>query len=116
MDPITSYLDKDELPEDKNEARQVKYKALRYWLSPTKELYRRSFTGPYLHCVHLDKVQSILFEIHEGIYGSHISWRLLAHRAISQGYWWPYMQKDAIQYVLKCAKCQTFSLIIHQPA
>ena len=46
MDSIIAYLDKDELPEDKNEARRVRYKALRYWLSPTKELYRRSFTGP----------------------------------------------------------------------
>lgn len=56
MDPITFYLDKDELPEDKNEARRIKYKALRYWLPPTKELYKRSFTGPYLHCVHPNKM------------------------------------------------------------
>ena len=83
MNPITSYLDKDELPEDKNEARRVKYKTLKYWLSPTKELYRRSFTGLYLHYIYPDKVQGILFKIHERICGSHIGGRSLAHRAIS---------------------------------
>lgn len=55
MDPIIAYLDKDELSEDKNEARWVKHKALKYWLSPLKKLYRRYFKGPYLH-VHPDKV------------------------------------------------------------
>ena len=72
MDPLIAYLDRDELPEDKVEARRIKHKALKYWLSPSKELYRKSFTGLYLYCVHPDKVQQLLFEIHEGIYGSHI--------------------------------------------
>ena len=40
----------------------------------------------------------------------------MAHRAIWQGYWWPYMQKDAAQYVKKCDKCQRFAPSIHQPA
>lgn len=91
MDPIIAYLDKDELPEDKNEARKIRHKTLKYWLSPDRELYRRSFTGPYLHYVHLEKVLGILFEIHKGICGSHVSERSIAHRAISQGYWWSYM-------------------------
>ena len=62
-----------------------------------------------------EKVQGILFEIHEGICESHVSERSLAHLAISQGYWWPYMQKNAASYVLKYEKCQKFSSIIHQP-
>jgi hypothetical protein len=32
------------------------------------------------------------------------------------GYWWPYMQRDALAYGLKCDKCQRFSPTIHQPA
>ena len=40
MDPLISYLDENELPEKKNEVRRVKHKALRYWLSLTKEFYR----------------------------------------------------------------------------
>uniref|UniRef100_A0A2N9HN86 Uncharacterized protein n=1 Tax=Fagus sylvatica TaxID=28930 RepID=A0A2N9HN86_FAGSY len=55
-------------------------------------------------------------EIHEGICGSHTGGRSLAHRALTQGYWWPYMQKDAVDYVRKCDKCQRFSHSLHQPA
>uniref|UniRef100_A0A2N9G037 Integrase catalytic domain-containing protein n=1 Tax=Fagus sylvatica TaxID=28930 RepID=A0A2N9G037_FAGSY len=41
--------------------------------------------------------------------------RSLAHHAIGQRYWWPYMQKDAAQYVKKCDKSQRFAPSIHQP-
>jgi len=29
--------------------------------------------------------------------------------------WWPQMQKDAVEYVLKCERCQKHSPLIHQP-
>ena len=61
-------------------------------------------------------VDDFLYELHEGICGSHIGGRSLAYRAISQGYWWPYMQKDAQVYGRKCEKCQKFSHSLHQLA
>ena len=109
MDPILSYLKDNKLPEDKKEAKIIKCKASRYWVSNEGLLYKRSFIGPYLLCVHPEKVRDFLFEIHEGICGSHTGGRSLAHRAISQGYWWPYMQADALKYVRECDKCQKFS-------
>lgn len=39
-----------------------------------------------------------------------------AHKAISQGYFWPYMQADARRYVRKCDKCQRHSKMIHSPS
>uniref|UniRef100_A0A2N9FTJ7 Uncharacterized protein n=1 Tax=Fagus sylvatica TaxID=28930 RepID=A0A2N9FTJ7_FAGSY len=72
--------------------------------------------GPYLLCVHPSLVDDLLYEIHEGICGSHTGGRSLAHRAMSQGYWWPFMQSDAVRYVRKCDKCQRFAPKIHQPA
>ncbi|KAJ8632913.1 hypothetical protein MRB53_026249 [Persea americana] len=116
MDPIIAYLKDDQLPEDRTEARKVRLKATRFWLSPDSKLYRKSFTGLYLQCIHPSKVDDFLYEIHEGICGSHIGGRSLAYRAISQGYWWPYMQKDAQLYARKCEKCQKFSHSLHQPA
>ncbi|CAL5347547.1 unnamed protein product [Camellia sinensis] len=76
-------------------------------------MYKKSFTGPYLKCVHPSSVEAFLYEIHEGICGSHIGGRSLAYRAISQGYWWPCMQADAQKYVRKCEKCQKFAHQIH---
>uniref|UniRef100_A0A2N9G132 RNase H type-1 domain-containing protein n=1 Tax=Fagus sylvatica TaxID=28930 RepID=A0A2N9G132_FAGSY len=85
---------------DQKEAAKIRKTATRYWVSREGKLYKRSYTGPYLLCVHPDLVPNLLYEIHEGICGSHTGGRSLAHRAIGQGYWWPYMQKDAAQYPL----------------
>ena len=65
MDPIIAYLRDDQLPEDKNEAHKIGLKAARFWLSPDGKLYRKSYTGPYLQCVHPSKVEDFFYEIHE---------------------------------------------------
>uniref|UniRef100_A0A2N9I3J5 Uncharacterized protein n=1 Tax=Fagus sylvatica TaxID=28930 RepID=A0A2N9I3J5_FAGSY len=90
MSPILAYLKDDILPANRKEADCIRRLAPRYWVSKEGNLYRRSFTGPYLRCVHPDTVQNLLWEIHEG--------------------------KDAAQYVKKCDKCQRFAPSIHQPA
>ena len=116
MSPILAYLKDDILLADHKEVDRIRRVAPRYWVSKEGHLYKRSYTGPYLRCVHPDTVQNLLWEIHEGVCGGHTDGRSLAHRAIGQGYWWPYMQKDAAQYVKKCDKCQQFAPSIHQPA
>ena len=52
MDAISLFLEKDVLPEEKSEADKVRRKAPRFWLSEDKKLYKRSFSRPYLLCVH----------------------------------------------------------------
>ena len=116
MDPYVLYLKKGILLEQRKEAEVIRRKAARFWLSKDLKLYKRSFSGPYLLCVHPGVVEDILYEIHESICGSHTGGRSLAHRALTQGYWWPYLQKDAVTYVKKCVKCQRFSPSVHQPA
>uniref|UniRef100_A0A2N9I550 Uncharacterized protein n=1 Tax=Fagus sylvatica TaxID=28930 RepID=A0A2N9I550_FAGSY len=89
MDPYVIYLKEDVLPLQKKEAEIIRRKATRFWLSKDSKLYKRSFSGPYLLCVHPDIVEDLLYEIHEGICGSHTGGKSLAHRALTQGYWWP---------------------------
>ena len=115
MDPILKFLESDLLPEDKLEAEKVRRRAPRYWLSEDKKLYKRSFSGPYLLCVPLETAESILEELHEGICGSHTGGRSLSYRALTQGYWWPNMQREAQEYVKKCDQCQRYAPNIHQP-
>ena len=91
MDSIIRFLREDILPEEKIEADKIRRKATSYWLSENHKLYKRSFSGPYLLCVHPELTESLLEELHEGICGSHTRGRSLAHRAITQGYWWPNM-------------------------
>ena len=115
MDPILLFLKRDILPKEKGKAEKIRRKAPQFWLSKNKKLYKCSFSGPYMLCVHLEISKSLLEELHEGIYGSHIGERSLSHRAITQGYWWPGMQKEAQEYVRKCDQCQRFAPNIHQP-
>ena len=91
MDSIVQFLKEDILPEEKIEVDKIRRKATNYWISEDHKLYKRSFSGPYLLCVHPELTESLLEELHEGIYGSHTGGRSLAHRAITQGYWWPNM-------------------------
>ena len=86
MDSIVLFLKEDVLPEDKSEANKVRRKAPRFWLSENQKLYKRSFYGPYLLCVHPEAVELILEELHEGICGSHTGGRSLSHRTLTYGY------------------------------
>ena len=105
MDPISLFLEKDVLLEEKFEADKVRRKTPRFWLSVDIKLYKRSFFGPYLLYVHLEASESLMEELHEGVCGSHTGGRSLSHRALTQGYWWPNMQKEAQEYVKKCDQC-----------
>ncbi|GKV43254.1 hypothetical protein SLEP1_g50568 [Rubroshorea leprosula] len=78
-------------------------------------LYKRSFSLPLLRCLTPYEAEYALGEVHEGVYGSHVGARTLAHKVLRQGYYWPNMYKDAIQFVQRCQKCQFFAHLIHQP-
>ena len=86
MDPISLFLERDILPEERSEAEKVRSKAPRFWLSEDRKLYKRSFFSPYLLCVHPEVSESLLEELHEGVCGSHTGGRSLSHRATTQGY------------------------------
>ncbi|XP_075663217.1 uncharacterized protein LOC142632757 [Castanea sativa] len=73
MDPLILFLNEGTLPDEKGEADKVQRKAPPFWLSEEQKLYRRSFSRPYLLCVHPEAVEPLLEELHEGICGSHIN-------------------------------------------
>ena len=85
MDSIIQFLKEDILPEEKIETDKIRRKATSYWLSEDHKLYKLSFSGPYLLCVHPKQTESLLEEMHERICGSRTRGRSLAHRAITQG-------------------------------
>ena len=91
MDSIVLFLKEDVLPENKFEANKVRRKTPRFWLSEDQKLYKRSFSGPYLLCIHLEAVELLMEELHEGICESHTGDRSLSYRALAQDYWWPNM-------------------------
>ena len=71
MDSIVLFLKEDILPEEKSKVDKVRRKTPWFWLSEDKKLYKYSFSGPYLLCIHLEASELLLEELHEGIYESH---------------------------------------------
>ena len=116
MDLIIEFIAEDRIPDDKSKANKIRRVASPYWLSADRKLYRRSFGGPYLLCLHPGKVDELLAELHERVCGGHAGGRSLAHRAMTQGFWWPRMRNDAAEYVRKCERCQKHVHLIHQLA
>ncbi|GKV48101.1 hypothetical protein SLEP1_g54937 [Rubroshorea leprosula] len=114
-DPILSFLRDGIVPEDKQEAMKMRRKASRYTLVDGV-LYKRSFSLPLLRCLNPYEVEYALREVHEGVCGSHVGARTLAHKVLRQGYYWPNMYKDATHFVQRCSKCQFFAHLTHQPA
>ena len=82
MDPIVLFLREDCLPEDKSEANKIRRKSPWFWLSKDQKLYKRSFSGPYLLCIHPKAMELLLEELHEGTCGSHMGGRSLSHRSM----------------------------------
>jgi len=83
MDTVVAFLTDGALLEDRAEADKIRRKTSRFWLSKDKKLYKRSYSGSYLLCIHLEAVETLLEELHEGICGSHTEGRPLAYRALT---------------------------------
>ena len=77
-----------------------------------EHLYKRSLGGPCLRCLTPEQGHYVLAELHEGICENHPGGRTLAHRAYTQGYYWPTMKSDADDYVKICDPCQQMSPIL----
>ena len=69
------FLNEGILPKERVEVDKVRRKAPRFWLFGDQKLYKRSFFGPYLLCIHPKAVEPLLEELHKGIRGSHIGGR-----------------------------------------
>ena len=62
IDPIIDFLAEDRMPVDEKEAKKVCQTVARYWLSTDRTLYRRSFGGPYLQCLHPSKCVAVTWK------------------------------------------------------
>jgi ribonuclease HI len=111
---IIKYLKNGSLPFEKKSAIQLRMKAGRFTMVNGR-LYKRGFTLPLLKCVSPEEGNYILREIHEGICGSHSGARVLAHKAVRAGFYWPNMNKESTAIVKNCDKCQRFANITKQP-
>ena len=108
-------MDHGILLDGKDAARKLKVQASRFVLI-RDVLCKRGFSQLYLRCLSHDEVDYVMKEVHEGICGNHSGARLLVHKLVRAGFYWPTMLKDAQAYVKTYDKCQRFSNLIRQPS
>jgi hypothetical protein len=102
---IINYLQNRALPSEKKSAIQLRMKAGRFAMV-NGVLYKRGFTLPLLKCISPEEGNYVLQEIHEGVCGSHSGARVLAHKAVRAGFYWPNMSMDSTKIFRNCDKCQ----------
>ncbi|XP_074336155.1 uncharacterized protein LOC141673317 [Apium graveolens] len=85
MSPILNYIRTGTFPEDKLQARRLRYQATRY-VEYDGVLFKRGFNQSLLQCVDLEG-NYILKERHEGICGNHSRGGSLALKVLRQGYY-----------------------------
>ena len=85
MTPIIFFLQDRHLPQDIEEARKVKRRAVRFTIL-NNTLYKRGFSMPYLKYVDEEEAKYILEEIHEGVCGDHVGPKSLVSKVIRTGY------------------------------
>ncbi|XP_074312554.1 uncharacterized protein LOC141648035 [Silene latifolia] len=113
--PYHDWLQNDVLPTDKKEFRSFKMKASRFVLIDNI-LFIKSLAGPYLRCLNSQEARVVMHNIHSGECGNHAGGMSLSNKALRQGYFWPTMRKNAMEYVKKCDACQSHAPFSHQPA
>nr|GEY46985.1 hypothetical protein [Tanacetum cinerariifolium] len=102
---IYEYLAKGILLDEKKKARAIRRKTRRYALT-NEVIYKRSFFGPWLHCVGPLQANYILKEIHEGSCSLHVGPRSVVVKALRSGYYWPTIHMDAKKLIRECNDCQ----------
>ena len=114
MTPIRKYLQDGILPDRRDEAKKILRKVPHYTIQEGI-LYRRGFSSPLLRCVAGREAKEILTNIHQGGCGDHTGGQTLARKILRYGYYWPTLNKDALDFVKKCDRCQKFAKIPRLP-
>ncbi|XP_074337398.1 uncharacterized protein LOC141674588 [Apium graveolens] len=103
------------LPEDKIQARRLRYRDVKY-VEYDRVLYKRCFNQPLLRYVDLEEGNYIIREVHEGICGNHSGGGSLALKVRRQGYYWPITKEYAFKFVRAYDYCQRFANYSNAPA
>ena len=114
IDPISLYLSIGQLPGKRDKAHKLQVQSVIFSLIDG-QLFKRSLGDPYLKCLTPEQGHFVLAKLHEGICGNHPSGRTLAHRAHTQGYYWPTMRADVATYTRKCDRCQQLAPFLKLP-
>jgi hypothetical protein len=114
-DKYTTWMDREELPSDRSEARLIARMAKSFTLIDGK-LYKRATSGVLQRCVPIPQGRQLLQDIHAKVCGHHAAPRTLVGNAFRQGFYWPTAVVDASEIVRTCVGCQFYARKTNLPA
>ncbi|XP_057948331.1 uncharacterized protein LOC131144003 [Malania oleifera] len=97
-----------------NDRKTIRRLAMGFFLDG-EILYKRNHDMTLLGCVELQEARQIIQEVHDGVCGTHAGGHSLAQKILRSGYYWITMERDCIEYVRKCHKCQIYGDHIQVP-
>ncbi|GJZ94621.1 reverse transcriptase domain-containing protein [Tanacetum coccineum] len=80
-----------------------------------KTLYKKSFLEPWLQCIGPLQADYVIRDIHQGSCSMHSGPRSVVAKAISSGYYWPTMYKDARNMIRRCHDCHVHRPVLKNP-
>nr|XP_027109327.1 uncharacterized protein LOC113729203 [Coffea arabica] len=78
-------------------------------------LYKRTSDLNLLRCVDEDEAQYMMKEVYSGVCGPHMNGHLLVKKIMRIGYFLLTMERDCIDFVRRCIKCQMHGDVIRAP-
>ncbi|CAH9118568.1 unnamed protein product [Cuscuta europaea] len=112
---IMTFITTGELPQDEERAKLAKLRAPTYTIEDDK-LYKRSYNGTLLRCLHQDEAEVAMEEVHCGVCSSHQGPFSMSRRLVVQNYFWPTMAHDCADLARKCTACQVLQKASGRPA
>src|SRR5579883_2401491 len=96
-------------------SKKVRYKALRYVLIGD-ELFYQTLEDMNLKCLGPAEAEKLMYEVHEGICGTHQAAHKMRWLIRRMGYFWPTLLQDYFKYYKGCQDCQRFGSVQMVPA
>ncbi|XP_019184170.1 PREDICTED: uncharacterized protein LOC109179056 [Ipomoea nil] len=115
IEDIRRFKETGELPEDPGVAARIRRKTPSFQIIDG-QMYKQSFGGPLLKCLLRPEAERIMDEAHRGICAAHQGAHMLARKLVVQGYYWPTMMRDCIEWIARCNICQAFARKDSRPA
>ena len=114
---LQTYLETGQFPENADKKERLSMKMLsRQFISFNGMLYKKMPTRVHLRCVDKEEAQTIMEDVHAGVYGPHMNGTVLAKKIALQGYFWLTMESDCVKFVKKYHNCQAYGDISHLPS
>jgi len=73
------------------------------------QLYFQGKDGVLRQTIGKGEISRLLYEFHDGFYGSHFASRITTKKILQTNYYWPTFFKDAHDYYRSCDVCQTYA-------